>query len=171
MLSNFRALDVVWMCLAFLSLLQKLKLVILYVGRNSSMMMCSATFCRRKREAFSVLTELCQMVGVMRIQQTVHSSFLQVPHRCQFLEPVDISRRPLVPTLKDVLQFAKEHTSSAMFCWRGSKEGAMGASNSTTAGPLLNVAVSATWSYGRIRSTEFSNPQVNTMTSSVCNAM
>lgn len=144
----------------------------LHVSQNQNDGHCPS-FCRRKREAFSVLTELCQIVGVKRIHQNIHSSFLQVPHLCQFLESVDLSQRPVVPTLKDILQFAKEHSSSAMFCWRGSKEGANGASNSTTAGPLLNVhvAVSARWSYGLVRSMEFSNPQVNSLTYSMCNVL
>ena len=116
--------------------------------------------CRKKREAFRVLSVLCEMVGVVRLQQTVHSSFLQQPHRCQFLESVDLSQRPLVPTLEDILQLCKEQTASAMFCWRGGKRAGVAASSSVAAAPSLSVAVSATWSFGVIKGTEFASLQV-----------
>ena len=107
-----------------------------------------------------MLSVLCEMVGVVRLQQTVHSSFLQQPHRCQFLESVDLSQRPLVPTLEDILQLCKEQTASAMFCWRGGKRAAVAASSSVAAAPSLSVAVSATWSFGVIKGTEFPSLQV-----------
>ena len=107
------------------------------------------------------------MVGVTHIQQNIHSSFLQVPHRCQFLESVDLSRRPLVPSLEDVLRFSKERIASPVFAWRGGKAGGVGTTGSNAAAPMLSVAVSATWSFGIVKSTDFPNAQVYIYTSTL----
>ena len=112
---------------------------------------------RKKREAYSVLTQLCTMTGITRTQQDTHSSFLQVPHFCQFLEPANLSQRPLLPSLSHVIQYCRELASSVSFCWRGSSRERGGVASSSAS---LSVAVSATWSFGIVRSTDFPNPQV-----------
>ena len=114
---------------------------------------------RKKRESFAVLSELSKVVDVSRVQQqSTHSSFLQLPHSCQFLEAVDLTRRPFIPTLAEVLGYARERVSSPMFCWRGNKEG--GGTTYSAAAPMLSLAVSAVWSFGAVKSTEFPTPQV-----------
>ena len=90
-----------------------------------------------------------------------HTSFLREPHDCPFLDPVDLSHRPLVPSVKFLEESSRERASSGLFCWKGTKEGVGGSTAAAAAAPMLSVAVSATWSFGIVRSSEFPNPQVS----------
>ena len=115
-----------------------------------------------------MLVELCEMMEMMKIQHNPHSSFLREPHQCPFLDPVDLSHRPLVPTVQYVKEFCRDQVTSALFSWRGANVmGTSGTLAPTTspAAPLLSVAVSATWSFGIVKSTEFPNTQVMRKTS------
>ena len=121
-------------------------------------------FFRKKREAFSVLSELCDTMEWTAVHQDTHSSLLRQPHFCPYLSPVDLSLRPFLPTLHQLLESCRERVTGELFGWRGEKrerEGANSAGGSCPTAHALSVAVSATWSFGVIQHTDFPNPQVN----------
>ena len=117
-------------------------------------------YSRKKREAFSVVRELCEMVGVARVHQDPHSSLLTVPHSCPYVSPVNISLRPLPPTIQQLVQLCKERVGVESFSWRREKERGVAGGSVGPAAPALSVAVSATWSFGAVQHTDFHNPQV-----------
>ena len=111
---------------------------------------------RRIRVCFAVFSELCKTVDMTPVEQHIHSDFLQMPHSCQLLEPVDLSLRPQVSTLEELLSHARKQTDYPLFHWEGCREGAPSSSGTAA----LSVAVSATWSFGMIKSSDFPSPQV-----------
>ena len=117
-------------------------------------------YSRKKREAFSVVRELCEMVGVVRVHQDPHSSLLTVPHLCPYVSPVDISLRPLLPTIQQLVQLCKGRVGVESFSWRGEKGRGVAGGSVGPAAPSLSVAVCATWSFGAVQHTDFPNPQV-----------
>ena len=119
---------------------------------------------RKKREAFTGVRELCEMVGVARVHQDPpHSMFLRQPHTCPYLATVNLSLRPLLPTLQHLVELCKERMASELFKWRGEKEAGAGGSVGLTTAPVGVAAVSATWAFGVVENADFPNPQVCTI--------
>ena len=106
-----------------------------------------------------MLKAVCDIVGVARVNLDPHSTFLREPHTCPHTTRVDISNRPLLPTLQQLLELCGKRAGSVEFVWgEGGGEGCSGAGVS---GGGLSVAVSASWSCGLLRSAELGSPQVS----------
>ena len=113
------------------------------------------------RKAFAILSEISEMLNLTKIHQSsIQSHFLRVPHLCPSLDAVDMDQHPTVPTLSSVLSSVKEMSSSPEFRWESYGQGSSSSSSGVAAAPLLNVAVSAVWSFGVVKNSDFPTPQV-----------